>query len=114
MGHLPLERAFLSLIVTGSLWTAPSLAQDRPTGAVVATGGTIAMKLDPVTHAPVPAVSGEDLVAALPHLKEIANVRVVEFSNVPSDYMGPDRWPSLTKKVDEVLAAPTVRGVVIS
>src|SRR5215217_6057320 len=97
-----------------ALAAAPALAQDRPTVAVVATGGTIAMKVDPVTHAPVPAVSGEDLIAAVPHLKEIANVQVVEFSNIPSDYMGPDRWPSLTKKVEEVLADPTVRGVVIS
>jgi len=72
------------------------------------------MKVDPVTHAPVPAVSGEDLVAAVPHLKEIANIRVVEFSNIPSDYMGPDRWPNLTKKVEEVLADPSVVGVVVS
>jgi len=114
MSHLPPHRAFLSLIVAGSIWTAPSFAQDRPTVAVVATGGTIAMKLDPATNAPVPAVSGEDLIAAVPKLKEIANVRVVEFSNIPSDYMGPDRWPNLTRKVEEVLADPSVVGVVIS
>ncbi|ACA17546.1 Asparaginase [Methylobacterium sp. 4-46] len=114
MRHLPSQRAFQSLIVAGTLWITPAFAQDRPTVAVVATGGTIAMKLDPVSHAPVPAVSGEDLVAAVPHLKEIANIRVVEFSNIPSDYMGPDRWPNLTKKVEEVLADPTVKGVVIS
>ena len=114
MMYVPLQRAFLSLIVAGSLWTAPSFAQGRPTVAVVATGGTIAMKVDPVTNAPVPAVSGEDLIAAVPKLKEIDNVRVVEFSNIPSDYMGPDRWPSLTRKVEEVLADPSVVGVVIS
>lgn len=102
--------AFLS----ASVFASPSSSQERPTVAVVATGGTIAMKVDPVTHAPVPAVSGEDLIAAVPKLKEIANVRVVEFSNIPSDYMGPDRWPNLTKKVEEVLADPSVVGVVIS
>jgi L-asparaginase len=59
-------------------------AADLPTVAIVATGGTIAMKLDPQTNAPVPALSGEDLIAAVPKLKELANVRVVEFSNVPS------------------------------
>jgi hypothetical protein len=70
------------------------------------------MKVDPTTGAPVPALSGEDLTAAVPKLKEIANVRVVEFSNIPSDYMGPDRWPSLTMKVEEVLADPSVAGAV--
>ena len=106
--------ALLSLALTGWLWIAPSRAADMPTVAVVATGGTIAMKLDPNTNAPVPALSGEDLISAVPKLKEIANIRVVEFSNVPSDYMGPDRWPSLSKKVEEVLADPSVAGAVIS
>src|SRR5215207_6609249 len=89
-----------------ALAAAPALAQDRPTVAIVATGGTIAMKQDPTTHAPVPALSGEDLTAAVPKLQEIANVKVVEFSNIPSYYMGPDRWPALSRKVEEVLADP--------
>ncbi|MFC4174157.1 asparaginase [Microvirga sp. GCM10011540] len=96
------------------MWAPTSDAQERPTVAVVATGGTIAMKIDPATRAPVPALSGEDLTAAVPKLKDIANVRVVEFSNVPSDYMGPDRWPSLAKKVEEVLTDPNVVGAVIT
>jgi L-asparaginase len=102
------------MFLSVSVFASPSFSQDRPTVAIVATGGTIAMKLDPVTHAPVPALSGEDLIAAVPKLKEIANIRVVEFSNIPSDYMGPDRWPNLTKKVEEVLADPSVVGAIIT
>ena len=51
---------------------------------VITTGGTIAMKTDPVTGGLVPAVSGEDLAAAVPGLSSWADVDVVEFSNVPS------------------------------
>jgi len=102
------------MLFSVSVFASPSFSQDRPTVAIVATGGTIAMKVDPVTHAPVPALSGEDLIAAVPKLKELANIRVVEFSNIPSDYMGPDRWPNLTKKVEEVLADPSVAGAIIS
>ena len=110
-----LNRFLLELMSVAVLFCAPaSFAQDRPTVAVVATGGTIAMKVDPNTGAPVPALSGEDLTSAVPKLKEIATIRVVEFSNIPSDYMGPDRWPNLAKKVDEVLADPGVVGVVIT
>ena len=65
-----------------------------PTVAIVATGGTIAMKTDPVTHAPVPALSGADLVAAAPGLEKLARITVTEFSNIPSAEMGPDLWPS--------------------
>jgi L-asparaginase len=54
------------------LLVPPAAAADLPKIAVIATGGTIAMKLDPTTHAPVPALSGEDLVAAVPKLNDIA------------------------------------------
>jgi hypothetical protein len=89
-------------------------AQDLPTVVVVATGGTIAMTLDPETGAPVPALSGEDLVTAVPALAELANIQVVEFSNIPSPHMGPDRWPDLARTVDEALADPEVAGVVVT
>ena len=46
---------------------------------VITTGGTIAMKTDPVTGGLVPAVSGEDLAAAVPGLSSWADVDVVEF-----------------------------------
>jgi L-asparaginase len=96
-----------------ALLAAHAHAADPPKIAVVATGGTIAMKLDPTTHAPVPALSGEDLVSAVPKLKDIATIKVTEFSNVPSDYMGPDRWPALSRKIDEILADPEVRGAIV-
>lgn len=92
----------------------PLAAAERPTVVVVATGGTIAMKVDPQTGGPVPALSGEDLIAAVPELKELADIRVAEFSNIPSYYMGPDRWPGLSRKIDEVLADPAVAGVVVT
>lgn len=57
-----------------------------PNVTIVATGGTIAMTVDE-TGAPVPALSGEDLVAAVPALADLADIGVVEFSNVPSPYM---------------------------
>src|SRR3954465_428643 len=107
MNPLRLQATFLGLVLAGSLWAAPSRAADLPTVAVVATGGTIAMKQDPVTHAPVPALSGEDLTASVPKLKEIANVKVVDFSNIPSYYMGPDRWPALSRKIKQLLPRPS-------
>ena len=39
---------------------------------VITTGGTIAMKPDPKTGGLVPAVSGEDLAAAVPGLSDWA------------------------------------------
>jgi L-asparaginase len=107
--HWPVLACLLLLVAH-----AAPRAAEPPTVAIVATGGTIAMKVDPATGTPKPALSGEDLIAAVPELRELATVRVVEFSNVPSDYMGPDRWPGLARRIDEVLADPGVTGVVVT
>jgi len=61
-------------VVTASLFAAAPTLAAQPVGTtpplpvcqVIATGGTIAMKIDPVKNAPVPALSGEDLLAGVP------------------------------------------------
>ena len=47
---------------------------------VMTTGGTIAMKYDPVTQGLIPAVSGDDLIEAVPALQEIAEVEAYNAS----------------------------------
>src|SRR5512140_3252853 len=98
---------------------APSPQTEAPQGnlpvvRLIATGGTIAMKIDPVKKAPVPAISGEDLIATVPEIGKVARVEVQNLSNVPSDYMDPDRWIELQKAVTESLARPEVAGVIVS
>ena len=105
-------RAF-SLVAIICLLGSPALAQ-TPVVELIATGGTIAMKIDPVKLAPVPAVSGEDLLAAIPGISKYARVEVRNFSNVPSGYMDPVRWIGLTKEVTRALGRSEVAGVIIS
>src|SRR5829696_5632232 len=94
----------------------PGATQQRqqPVVAMIATGGTIAMKIDPARNAPVPAISGEDLLATVPDLSKHARIEVNNLSNVPSDYMEPPRWVALTRAVQDTLARPEVAGVVVS
>jgi L-asparaginase len=102
------------LLAVLCLVTAATYAQSKPVVVLIATGGTIAMKIDPVKHAPVPAISGEDLLATVPEAAKYANVEVKNPSNVPSDYMDPVRWMALTRDVNAALARPEVSGVIIS
>src|SRR5215471_3669044 len=83
-------------------------AETKPVVVFIATGGTIAMKIDPVKHAPVPAISGEDLLSTVPEVSRYATVEVKNVSNVPSDYMDPVRWIALTREVRAALARPEV------
>lgn len=91
-----------------------TVAADLPVVRMIATGGTIAMKIDPVKNAPVPAISGEDLVATVPEIAKFAKIEVLNLANVPSDYMDPVLWVSLQKAVVEALARPEVAGVIVS
>src|SRR5207253_880525 len=43
----------------------------KPVVRLIATGGTIAMKIDPVKKAPAPAISREDLVATVPEIAQV-------------------------------------------
>jgi L-asparaginase len=106
-------KRYAMLTVLCLLATAAA-AQNKPVVVFIATGGTIAMKIDPIKHAPVPAISGEDLLATVPEVSKYATVEVKNVSNVPSDYMDPARWTALTREVNTMLARSEVAGVIIS
>ena len=81
---------------------------------VLTTGGTIAMKPDPLSGGLIPAVSGDDLVEAVPALKDVAAVEVHEFSNVPSGHVTPQMMFELAQQVDAYAARPDVDGIAIT
>jgi L-asparaginase len=81
---------------------------------VISTGGTIAMKYDAKVGGAVPAVTGAELVNAVPPLKDVCPLEVVEFSNIPSPHMTPALMWKLSNTVDEILEKPDVAGVVIT
>jgi L-asparaginase len=85
-----------------------------PIVAIVTTGGTIAEKTDPQTGGAVPAVSGADLIQAVPGLAKIANIQVFTFSNIDSSQMTPEIWYNLSKRVDSILKDPSIKGAVVT
>lgn len=81
---------------------------------VISTGGTIAMRYDPVRKAVFPAVTGKELLEAVPPLADICPVEVYEFSNIPSTQMSPELMLKLALKVEELLKDEDVLGAVIT
>lgn len=81
---------------------------------VVSTGGTIAMKYDPVRKGVFPAVTGAQLVEAVPPLGQICPIDVVEFSNIPSPHMTPKMMFELANAIDNILSRDDVSGVVVT
>lgn len=93
---------------------AASAQGTRPVVQFIATGGTIAMKVDPVTRGVVPAISGDDLMQTVPDAGKYATIEVNNFSAMSANYVEPKWWTRLTRAVDDALARPEVAGVVIA
>ena len=102
------------LVIVMPMYLISAPAGKLPHVVIVTTGGTVAMKLDEKTGALVPAVSGKDLIEAVPGLGKIATIETQEFINIDSSQMVPKIWRDLSEKVDSILAREDVTGVVIT
>lgn len=80
---------------------------------IITTGGTIAMKKDKEGNL-VPAVSGEELLNAVPGLENEADITVMEFSNIPSEYMTPEKMLELSRFLKEKDREINPDGIVIT
>lgn len=79
---------------------------------VITTGGTIAMKRNPMVGGAVPTLKGEDFLAQLPR----AGVELVfeEFTNLPSSHLTPAHILNLAQRAEAALRMAEVEGVVIT
>ena len=82
----------------------------RPLVQLVATGGTIAMTGTPAR----PALSGDELVAAVPQLEEVAELRVHQASNVPGVNLDPGSMARALNAAWEAVVADGAAGAVIT
>jgi L-asparaginase len=86
----------------------------RPKVVLIGTGGTIASRFDPQLGRTVASQRGEDLLAQVPHLAEIAEIEVDDFATVPSFDMSADFAFELAGRVNQQLARADVAGVVVT
>ncbi|MDZ4122086.1 MAG: asparaginase domain-containing protein, partial [Candidatus Cloacimonadaceae bacterium] len=66
---------------------------------VIMTGGTIAMK-DSANLGIVPTSEFAEFLRSFPQLNSVAEVDIVEYSNIPSPYMTPQKMFDLAKYID--------------
>src|SRR5258708_36355577 len=91
-----------------------AVAQKLPQVALLSTGGTIASKQDPAKGGYLPALSGEDLVSAVPAIKKIAQIQVEQISNIPSPDITPEIWVRLAGSVNELLTKTEITRIVVT
>jgi glutamyl-tRNA(Gln) amidotransferase subunit D len=78
-------------------------AKDRPTLAILGTGGTIASYVDYRTGAVHPAVTAEELVLSVPELLDIGNVRARVIYSIYSENLKPENWQHLAREAAKEL-----------
>lgn len=86
----------------------------KPVVCVVGTGGTIASRYDVSLGGHVSAATAQDLVTAVPELADIADIRVVEHSNINSALMDTSTAFGLRDTLRKVLKDDAVAGVVVT
>src|SRR6188508_743703 len=95
---------------------ALSPPQALPTIVVLATGGTIAGAASSDVQAGYTSgqVGVQQLLAAVPQAKKLANLTGEQISNIGSQDMNDQVWIKLATRINELLAKPDVSGIVIT
>src|SRR5690349_11836057 len=109
------RNAPLIAIASAAVFLAAPAAWALPKIKVLATGGTIAgaQKTQADAGYKSGAFSVDDLIQAVPQLKNIAELSGEQVANIGSQTMNHEVWLKLAKRVKEVLAGDT-DGVVIT
>ncbi|MDR2980651.1 MAG: asparaginase domain-containing protein, partial [Puniceicoccales bacterium] len=91
-------------------------AADKPNITVLATGGTIAGAQASTSDAGYKAgsFSVNDLIQAVPQLKNIATISGEQVANIGSQTMNHEVWLKLAERTNAALAAHDTTGVVIT
>jgi L-asparaginase len=97
---------------------AQTPAAPLPLVYILATGGTISGKGASSTSLAdykAGALRGDELVAAVPEITQVARVKVEQIANISSTDITIAHWLTLARRINEIFASdPTVAGVVIT
>jgi L-asparaginase len=101
-------------VASGSVADRPN--PSLPNIVVLATGGTIAGAAGSDVQAGYTSgqVGVEQLLAAVPQARKLANLTGEQISNIGSQDMNDDVWLKLATRINTILARPDVSGVVIT
>ena len=109
------KRVALALLLTLATWQY-AVAQKKPNVVILATGGTIAGAAASGTQAAYTsgAVTIDAMIAAVPGIRDMAEIKGEQVSNVGSQDMSFDIMLKLAKRINELMKSNDVDGFVIT
>jgi L-asparaginase len=109
----------LALLVAAAVClfeSQPGAQAPKPRVVIIATGGTIAgvSASTTATDYTPGAVAVDSLIAAVPQLRKLADVRGLQFSSIGSQDMNDEVWVRLAVEVNRLLGERDVDGIAIT
>src|SRR6188474_392231 len=105
------------LLLISVFWAASVVAQTKkPNVVILATGGTIAGAAATGTQAGYTsgAVTIDAMIAAVPGIRNLANIKGEQISNVGSQDMSFEIMLALAKRINGLAATNDVDGIVVT
>src|SRR5271154_7588558 len=111
----PNRRSLSCLLVVLVLVCELAVAEGKPNVVILATGGTIAGAAATGTQAGYTsgAVTIDAMIAAVPGIRDLANIKGEQISNVGSQDMSFDIMLTLAKRINQLLPKNDVDGIVV-
>src|SRR5271167_1742391 len=113
----PNRRSLSCLLILITLACGLTVAEGKkPNVVILATGGTIAGAAATGTQAGYTsgAVTIDAMIAAVPGITDLANIKGEQISNVGSQDMSFEIMLTLAKRINQLLAKPEVDGIVVT
>jgi L-asparaginase len=116
MNYQTRNRIALVLLLVLGAWQSALAQQKKPNVVILATGGTIAGAAASGTQAAYTsgAVTIDAMIAAVPGIKDMANIKGEQISNVGSQDMSFDIMLKLAKRINELMKQNDVDGFVVT
>ena len=96
----------------------PPINSELPVVWVLSTGGTIAGRgasATDLSNYRSASLLGEELVASVPQIKQVASVKVDQIVNVASQDLTVDNWITIAKRINTIfMEDPRVAGIVVT
>lgn len=81
---------------------------------IIFTGGTIAMKIDPVLHAAIPALNSDEIMSMISNIETIVDVESINFGNFPSPHILPKHMLEISNIIKENIYREDIDAVIVT
>lgn len=82
--------------------------------AIIFTGGTMSMKVDPRTHAAIPALEAKDIIGMITNMEKFSDLEVINYANIPSPHITPSMMMEIAMIVKENIDREDITGVIVT